>query len=86
MTLEIGAPDHCIGDISGDLRRRRGEVQSLVLGPLGKSMRAHAPLAELFGYATSLRSLSQGRATFSMEFHRYAPVPIVEPARQANGR
>ena len=64
-----------MGDINGDLSRRRGIVRGVDESAAGKIIRADVPLAEMFGYATSLRSLSQGRATYSMEFARYAEVP-----------
>ena len=64
-----------MGDISGDLSRRRGMLQSIEDAPAGKIVRARVPLAEMFGYATTLRSLSQGRATYTMEFSQYAEAP-----------
>jgi len=75
MTLEISTPDESFGDVLGDINSRRGQVQGVE--PRGKLqiIRALLPLAESFGYTTDLRSLTQGRATFSMEFDHYAPVP-----------
>ncbi len=75
MTLEISAPDESFGDVLGDINSRRGQV--IGVEPRGKLqiIRALLPLAESFGYTTDLRSLSQGRASFSMEFEHYAPVP-----------
>ena len=64
-----------MGDISGDLSRRRGVLQSIEDAPAAKIVRARVPLAEMFGYATALRSLSQGRATYAMEFSQYAEAP-----------
>jgi elongation factor G len=64
-----------MGDVNGDLARRRGVVQALDDSPAGKIVRARVPLAEMFGYATKLRSLSQGRATYTMQFSEYAEVP-----------
>ena len=75
MRLEISAPDESFGDVLGDINSRRGQV--IGVEPRGKLqiIRALLPLAESFGYTTDLRSLSQGRASFSMEFEHYAPVP-----------
>jgi elongation factor G len=64
-----------MGDVMGDLNRRRGLPQGMEEAPSGKIIRAEVPLAEMFGYATDLRSMSQGRATFSMQFDRYVEVP-----------
>ncbi len=75
MKIEVVTPDDYMGDVSADLKRRRGEFHSMEESPSGKVVRGEAPLAEMFGYATSLRSMSQGRATYSMEFCRYTPVP-----------
>ena len=75
MSLEISAPDESFGDVLGDINSRRGQVNGVE--PRGKLqiIKAQLPLAESFGYTTDLRSLSQGRATFSMEFDHYAQVP-----------
>jgi len=75
MNVEVVTPDAYMGDVNGDLSRRRGVLQGLEDGPVGKIVSAEVPLAEMFGYATSLRSMSQGRATYTMEFGRYAQVP-----------
>ena len=75
MKIEVVTPDDYMGDVSADLTRRRGELHSMEESPSGKVVRGEAPLAEMFGYATTLRSMSQGRATYSMEFSRYTPVP-----------
>jgi elongation factor G len=75
MKVEVVTPDEYYGDIIGDLNRRRGQVQGMDEGPSGKVITAEVPLAEMFGYATTVRSLSQGRATFTMEFSRYLEVP-----------
>ena len=64
-----------MGDVNGDLNRRRGVLQGLEDAPAGKIVRAQVPLSEMFGYATTLRSMSQGRATYTMEFANYAEVP-----------
>lgn len=75
--LEISSPDNFVGNVVGDLNSRRGKVHSMALRPGGgQIISAEAPLATLFGYATDLRSLSQGRASFSMEFLEYAPVSM----------
>jgi elongation factor G len=73
--LEIFTPEDFMGTVIGDLNARRGKVHSMNPKPGGQVIQAEAPLATLFGYATDLRSLSQGRASFSMEFLQYAPVP-----------
>ena len=75
MKIEVVTPDNYMGDVSADLSRRRGELHSMEESPSGKVVRGEVPLAEMFGYATTLRSMSQGRATYSMEFSRYTPVP-----------
>lgn len=76
MKVEVETPEDYMGDIMGDLSRRRGVVQGMedMMGG-SKSVRAEVPLSEMFGYATSLRSMSQGRATFSMEFTKYSEAP-----------
>jgi elongation factor G len=75
MKVEVVTPDDYMGDVNGDLNRRRGLLQGMDESPAGKIIRAEVPLAEMFGYATDLRSMSQGRATYSMEFGRYSEVP-----------
>jgi len=75
MKVEIVTPDDYMGDVNGDLNRRRGVLQGMDESPAGKIIRAEVPLAEMFGYATDLRSMSQGRASYSMEFGKYAEVP-----------
>jgi elongation factor G len=75
MKVEIVTPEDYMGDVNGDLSRRRGILQGLEEAPAGKIVRAEVPLAEMFGYATQLRSMSQGRATYTMEFSHYAEVP-----------
>jgi elongation factor G len=75
MKVEAVTPDDYMGDVNGDLSRRRGVLQGLEDAPAGKVVRAEVPLAEMFGYATTLRSMSQGRATYTMEFAHYAEVP-----------
>ena len=75
MSVEIVTPDDYMGDVNGDLNRRRGVLQGMDESAAGKIIKAEVPLAEMFGYATDLRSMSQGRATYSMEFGHYAEVP-----------
>lgn len=75
MKVEVVTPDDYYGDVIGDLNRRRGQIMGMDEGVSGKVVNAEVPLAEMFGYATSVRSMSQGRATFTMEFERYAEVP-----------
>ena len=75
MSVEVVTAEEYMGDVNGDLNRRRGILQGLEDAPAGKIVRAEVPLAEMFGYATTLRSMSQGRATYTMEFSRYAEVP-----------
>ncbi len=75
MKVEVVTPEDYMGDVNGDLNRRRGVLQGLEDAPSGKIVRAQVPLAEMFGYATTLRSMSQGRATYTMEFDHYAEVP-----------
>ncbi|MDR2605326.1 MAG: elongation factor G, partial [Desulfovibrio sp.] len=75
MDVEVVTPDDYVGDVMGDLNSRRGRVQSMESRPGSQSVRALVPLAEMFGYATDLRSRTQGRATFTMQFHHYERVP-----------
>jgi elongation factor G len=75
MNVEVVTPEDYMGDVNGDLNRRRGTLQGLEDSPAGKIVRAQVPLSEMFGYATTLRSMSQGRATYTMEFSHYAEVP-----------
>jgi elongation factor G len=75
MKVEVITPEDYMGDVMGDLNRRRGLPQGMEDTPVGKSIRAEVPLAEMFGYATDLRSMSQGRAGYSMEFKKYSQVP-----------
>jgi elongation factor G len=75
MKVEVITPEDYSGDVIGDLNRRRGQIQGMEDGPSGKVISAEVPLAEMFGYATTVRSMSQGRATFSMEFAKYLEVP-----------
>ena len=75
MKVEVVTPEDYMGDVMGDLNRRRGLPQGMDDSPSGKVIRAEVPLAEMFGYATDLRSMSQGRAVYSMEFEKYSVVP-----------
>jgi elongation factor G len=75
MKVEVVTPEDYMGDVMGDLNRRRGIVQGMDDSPAGKIINAHVPLSEMFGYATDLRSQTQGRATYTMEFDHYAEAP-----------
>ena len=75
MKVEIVTPEDYLGDVMGDVSRRRGILQGQEDSPSGKTINAMLPLGEMFGYATTLRSMSQGRATFTMEFDHYAEAP-----------
>ncbi len=75
MKVEVITPEDYMGDVVGDLNRRRGIIQGMDDGPMGKVVNVEVPLAEMFGYATDLRSLTQGRATYTMEFTKYAEAP-----------
>jgi elongation factor G len=75
MKVEVVTPEDYMGDVMGDLNSRRGMVQGMEDAPAGKIIRAEVPLAAMFGYATDLRSATQGRATYSMEFSKYNEVP-----------
>ena len=75
MKVEVVTPEDYMGDVMGDLNRRRGLVGGMEDAPAGKIIRAEVPLSEMFGYSTALRSATQGRATYSMEFEKYAEAP-----------
>ena len=75
MKVEVVTPEDYSGDVIGDLNRRRGQIQGMEDGPSGKVITVEVPLSEMFGYATNVRSMSQGRATFTMEFSKYLEVP-----------
>ena len=75
MKVEVVTPEDYSGDVIGDLNRRRGQIQGMEDTPAGKTVTAEVPLSEMFGYATNVRSMSQGRATFTMEFAKYVEVP-----------
>jgi len=80
MKVEIATPEEYLGDVVGDINRRRGIIQGMEDTPSGKTLSCEVPLAEMFGYATDLRSATQGRATYSMQFEKYneAPAHIAE--------
>ncbi len=86
MKVEVVTPEENMGDVMGDLTRRRGVVQGMDEAPSGKIIRAEVPLSEMFGYATALRSATQGRASYSMEFAKYAEVPKVVHDAMINER
>jgi len=75
MAVEVVTPEEYMGTVNGDLNSRRGVILAMEEAPAGKVVRAEVPLAEMFGYATTLRSATQGRATYSMEFKKYSPAP-----------
>jgi elongation factor G len=75
MAVEVETPEDYMGDVMGDLSSRRGMIQGMEDLPSGKAIKAEVPLAEMFGYSTTLRSMSQGRATYSMEFKHYSEAP-----------
>ncbi|MGP8035058.1 MAG: elongation factor G [Steroidobacteraceae bacterium] len=75
MKVEVVTPEEYSGDVIGDLNRRRGQITGMDETPAGKAITADVPLSEMFGYATTVRSMSQGRATFTMEFGKYMEVP-----------
>jgi elongation factor G len=75
MKVEVVTPEDYMGDVIGDLNRRRGQIMSMEDTPAGKTVTAEVPLSEMFQYATTVRSMSQGRATFTMEFGKYMEVP-----------
>ncbi len=75
MAVEVVTPEEYMGSVNGDLSSRRGLIYEMEDSPSGKIIRAEVPLSEMFGYATALRSATQGRANYTMEFRKYAPVP-----------
>ena len=76
MKVEVSTPEDFMGDVMGDISRRRGVIQGMDDAPAGKEIKAEVPLSEMFGYATDLRSLTQGRASYSMEFSKYMETPM----------
>jgi len=75
MMVEVVTPDEYMGDVVGDINKRRGVVSGMDENPSGKIVKAVVPLSEMFGYATDLRSKTQGRATYTMEFSSYEEIP-----------
>ena len=75
MAVEVVTPEEYMGAVTGDLSSRRGAILGMEDAPAGKIIRAEVPLAEMFGYATALRSATQGRATYTMEFKKYTAAP-----------
>ena len=75
MAGEVVTPDEYMGDVVGDRNRRRGIIDGMDENPAGRIVRSFVPLGEMFGYSTDLRSATQGRATYTMEFSRYEEVP-----------
>jgi len=75
MSVEVVTPEDYLGSVTGDLSRRRGILSETMTSPAGKVIKAEVPLEQMFGYATALRSVTQGRATYTMEFAKYTPVP-----------
>ena len=75
MAVEVVTPEEYMGDVMGDLSRRRGILQGMDESPAGRVIRAEVPLSEMFGYSTDLRSATQGRATYTMEFSKYSEAP-----------
>ncbi|MDM8557551.1 elongation factor G [Candidatus Parabeggiatoa sp. HSG14] len=86
MAVEVVTPEEYMGDVMGDVNRRRGVLQGMDELPMGKVIRAEVPLGEMFGYATDLRSLTQGRASYTMQFSKYheAPTGIAESVIKKN--
>ncbi len=86
MAVSVVTPEEYMGDVMGDLNRRRGLVQGMEETPSGKTVSAEVPLSEMFGYATDLRSMSQGRATYTMQFKKYseAPTNVTEGLKKAS--
>jgi len=82
MAVEVVTPEDYMGNVNGDLNSRRGVILGMEDVPGGKIIRAEVPLGEMFGYATDLRSATQGRATYTMEFKKYsqAPASVVQAA------
>ena len=86
MAVSVVTPEEYMGDVMGDLNRRRGLVQGMEETPSGKTVSAEVPLSEMFGYATDLRSMSQGRATYTMQFKKYSEAPsnVTEGLKKAS--
>ncbi len=75
MKVDVFTPEDNIGDVIGDLNRRRGMILGQESGAMGVRVKAHVPLAEMFGYISHLRTMTSGRGQFSMEFDHYSPCP-----------
>ncbi|PYT31056.1 MAG: elongation factor G, partial [Acidobacteria bacterium] len=75
MSVEVVVPEEYMGDVIGDLNSRRGRIEGMELRGTSQIIKAHVPLSEMFGYATDLRSRTQGRGSFTMHFGRYEEVP-----------
>jgi elongation factor G len=88
MAVEATCPDEFVSNIVGDLNRRRARIMGMEGRAGAQAVRAEVPLSEMFGYSTDLRSSSQGRATFTMEYHHYSPVPshVAESVISAAGK
>jgi elongation factor G len=86
MKVEVVTPEDYMGDVIGDINSRRGQIQNLEGRDIAQVITAKVPLAEMFGYVNNLRSLSQGRASYTMEFDSYEPVPanVVLPGAPTN--
>ena len=87
MLVEVNTPEEYMGDVLGNINSKRGQINEMTERGMAKIIRAHVPLAEMFGYSNDLRSMSQGRATYTMEFSHYSSVPnaIVEKIRAERG-
>src|SRR5258706_4870760 len=81
MSVEVVVPEDFMGDVIGDLSSRRGKVLGMDTRPAAQAIDARVPLAQMFGYSTDLRSMSQGRATYTMQFSHYEPVPAAAGRR-----
>ena len=77
MSVEVVTPEEYLGDVMGDLNSRRGKIEGFSARKDAQVIKAHAPLAEMFGYATILRSMTQGRAIYTMQFLHYEEVPKI---------
>ena len=93
MSVNVVTPPDCLGPVNGDLAARRGRIGGMETRPTGHEIEATVPLAEMFGYATQLRTLSRGGATFTMAFDHYEPVPnskleeiVADRTRQRDAR
>ncbi len=87
MLVEVNTPEEYMGEVLGNLNSKRGQITEMTERGMAKIVRAYVPLSEMFGYSTDLRSSSQGRATYAMEFSHYDPVPanITEKIRLERG-